>query len=300
MRIPVILSSVLLAGHLSAQEMRIISYNVESDADTNVSDVADDIIEIGGADIWGLQEVASTRSMFKLRDAMAESGRQMWFEFGLSGGGDRLAIVYDQDRFEAVEGPEELVDIGGSRPPLWVKLSDNVSGETFNVIVNHFQRGHAPTRRAQATKLREWLEATDEPSIILGDFNFDLEVPDWVDGEYDGNRAFNIFTKIPSPVLWVEHSPKISTQCSDEFDSVLDFVFLAGNARLWQAKAKLLFTTEQYCEDEKTGGADHRPIEVILDPSLDATPAMTENGMMAEIERIREQLDALEKAVRSR
>ena len=201
MRIPLILYFTLLAGHLSAQEIRVISYNVESDADTNVADVAGDIVEIGAADIWGLQEVESINAMFELRDAMAATGRRMWFEFGLSGGGDRLAIVYDQDRFEAVEGPEELVEIGGSRPPLWIKLSDNASGETFNVIVNHFQRGHAPTRRTQATKLREWLEATDEPSIILGDFNFDLEVPDWIDGEYDGNRAFNIFTKSPSPVF---------------------------------------------------------------------------------------------------
>lgn len=99
----------------SAQDdIRVVTYNAQS-GNAHVPTVAELITEIGPADIWGLQEVAGFSAIHAFRDAMDADNREMWFELGHSGGSDRLAIVYDKQRFEAVDGPAELQSLGGSR-----------------------------------------------------------------------------------------------------------------------------------------------------------------------------------------
>ncbi len=283
----------------SAGDIRVVTYNVESDSDTDPKDVAKDIKKIGKADIWALQEVDGSGAMFTLREAIQNDGQKMWFELGVSGGSDRLAIVYDQNRFEALEGPEELVDVGGSRPPLWMKLVEKDGSGSINVIVNHLNRGDSSLRRKQAAGLRRWISQTDEPTVILGDFNFDLKVDDWVNGSLEGNRAFHIFTQSPSPAIWLQHFPQISTQCSTKYNSVLDFIFVSGEATNWEAETEVLFPDGSYCANEPNGGADHRPIVAVLKPNADAPPS-TDDEILSEIERLREQLEELEAKIRAR
>lgn len=290
-------SASLVTSAVLAADIRIISYNVESDHDTSASEVAKDIREIGPADIWALQEVANQTDMFVLREATEAEGRDMWFELSLAGGGDRLAIVYDRKHFEAEEGPEELTGVGGSRPPLWIRLSEKETGLTLNVVNNHLNRDNANLRRDQAKKLREWAELSDEPTIILGGFNFDLEVPDWIQGSLKGNRAFHNFTRSPSSVTWVEYTPKTKTQCSDRYNSVLDFVFVSGGARSCGASAGLLFTDTEYCDKEATGGANHRPVAVTFTPAA-AKQSPEDADLLMQIQSIRQQLDQLESAIR--
>ncbi|MBO9399163.1 endonuclease/exonuclease/phosphatase family protein [Shimia sp. R9_2] len=295
------LAALCVATIAVAQDIRIVSYNVESDSDTNVNLVARDIKEIGSADIWGLQEVDGFDAIFKLREAMDAPDREMWFELGLSGKSDRLAIVYDRMRFKAVEGPEEITDVGGSRPPLRMKLVDIETGVAFNVIVNHFNRGNSSLRREQAKRLRDWIKQTDEPTIALGDFNFDLEVEDWKLGQLNGNRAFHIFTSTPSPVLWAQHEPQLTTQCSHQYNSVLDFIFLGGSARLWDAEVTLFFADDvDYCPDEKKGGADHYPLIATLSPTEVSGLDSSNADLLKEISRIQEQLNLLQQRVQSR
>ncbi len=296
-----LISAAMWAGVSMAQEIRVVTYNVESDADTEIANVTADIAEIGPADIWGLQEVEGFNAIFAFRDAMNVDGRDMWFELGLSGGGDRLAIVYDRNKFDVLEGPEELTEVGGSRPPLRIKLVEKSTSQAFDVIVNHFNRSNASLRREQAASLRNWIAQSSEPVIVMGDFNFDLEAPDWANsGELNGNRAFDIFTAEPSPTTWIEHEPKKSTQCSDRYDSVLDFVFLGGAARSWGAQAELIFADEaEYCALESEGGADHLPISVNLSMSAPVPMGERNTEILAEISRMRGQLDALEAAIKA-
>lgn len=264
--LPFAFSLAFLATAAQAADFRVVADNVESAEDTNTTQVAEDIQEIGPADIWGLQEVEDRDAVEAFRDAMDGPGRMMWYELAGEGGEDRLAIVYDRNRFDALEGPVELSFVGGSRPPLWMRLREKSTGISFNVVVTHFNRGDAALRNLQAQRMREWAALTDKPTMLLGDFNFDLEVPAWIQGRYQGNRAFRIFTREPNPFTWVEHEPKLKTQCSEEYNSVLDFVFLEDMPD-WDATAELLFPDQAYCDDEATGGADHRPIVVTLTPS---------------------------------
>lgn len=289
----------LLPAAAWAQDIRIVTYNVESDSDTSTDEVAMDIAEIGGADIWALQEVDGFNAIFPLREAMNSGGRDMWFELGLTGGSDRLAIVYDRNRFEPISEPEQLDEIGGSRLPLRLKLMERESGQAFSVVVVHLNRGDANLRREQARNLRRWALELGEPAIILGDFNFDLEVEDWQAGSLSGNPAFHIFTQAPSPFVWAQHSPMLKTQCNPNYNSVLDFIFLAGPARAWQAESSLIFHDDpEYCDNESTGGADHLPIasSITFDSGVETLGADAE--LLEEIRRIREQLDALESSIR--
>lgn len=61
-----VLLSPLAAGAAWAQDLRIVTYNVESDSDTTSVEVAKDIREIGSADIWALQEVDGFGSIFPI------------------------------------------------------------------------------------------------------------------------------------------------------------------------------------------------------------------------------------------
>lgn len=292
--------SPLAAGAAWAQDLRIVTYNVESDSDTTSVEVAKDIREIGSADIWALQEVDGFRSIFPLREAMNTDGRDMWFELGLSGGSDRLAIVYDRNRFEAFGEPEELIEVGGSRRPLRLKLIDKQTRMAFNVISVHLNRGNEETRREQARNLRRWADEAGEPSIILGDFNFDLEVDDWQAGSLVGNPAYHLFTRAPSPFVWAQHSPMVKTQCSPRYNSVLDFIFLTGAARSWDVQTTAFFHDDPaYCANESAGGADHLPLVASIAYS-NADAVTGENAaILREIERIRQQLDDLEQMVRA-
>lgn len=65
--------------------------------------------------------------------------------------------------------------------------------------------------------------------------------------------------------------PLTGSGCHDHYNSILDFVFLAGPARSWSASSEILFIDDmEYCArdrlpDNVPGGADHRAIRAIVD-----------------------------------
>ena len=63
-----------IIGPAQATEIRIATFNTESDADTNPMKVAETIRSIDGVDIWGLQEVESEDALKLYRDAAKNSG----------------------------------------------------------------------------------------------------------------------------------------------------------------------------------------------------------------------------------
>lgn len=256
-----------------AVDLTFVSFNVESDADTTPSAVARDISRIPASDVWALSEV-SPRDFETYRMAVGENYRMFR---GSTGGSDRLAIIYDPDVLSVVDEAVELSDAGGSRHPLMAVFAVNETNEEVWVVANHLQRGSGEdaafngTRQNQAAWLNRWAaehsEAERVPSMVLiGDFNFDVS-----QSTRRGNRSYEIFTR-NGIFRWVEPScladsscPATGTQCNPRFGSILDFVFLAGAAREWEASSEILFKNDPtYCENDDDGGADHFPVRAVL------------------------------------
>ena len=57
-----------------------------------------------------------------------------------------------------------------------------------------------------------------------------------------------------------DNCPITGTQCNPNYRSILDFVFLGGIAKEWNAISDMAFIGENYCRREASGYADHRPV----------------------------------------
>ena len=263
---------LLVAHPVLAFELSVVSYNVESDSDTDATAVAQDIQRIPQSHIWGLVEV-DTPDLEAYRAAIGQ-------DFVLIPGNtgqysnrpdDRMAIIFDSDVLEQIGQTEELSAAGGSRHPLLARFRVKATGQEFWFVLNHLQRGREETRQAQADWLNKWAQGKADnqvpPSIVLlGDYNFDV-----TPYTKRGNEAFDLFMQ-DGMFRWVEPGclaanscPLTGTGCHPQFNSILDFVFLAGPARRWSASSEILFKDDaDYCALEGQGGADHRPVRAIL------------------------------------
>jgi hypothetical protein len=96
----------------------------------------------------------------------------------------------------------------------------------------------------QARLLNGWAREQTLLVIAAGDYNFDWAVTNGArvhDQGYDLLTADGIFTWIRPPRL-------IRTPCS--FNSVLDFVFVTGDARWWRAPSEIWAADESYCPSD--------------------------------------------------
>lgn len=245
----------------------IVTYNTESDADTDPVLVAEDIARIAeGVDLWALTEVgAKLGSVKTYRDAAASSGARYRYVLGKHGKADRLAVLYDIGKFQE-ESTRELTHIPGSRKPLVVELRHKQSGIRFFLVANHFNRRDAERRQVQAEELRKWAIRRRLPVILAGDFNFDFDPKT---GE--GNAAFDIFME-GEGILMLEpacvangNCPRTGTQCDQKYNSILDFVFLSGHADEWTGSAEILMRERATCVRDRQGHADHRPVKAVIE-----------------------------------
>ncbi|MFO1076693.1 MAG: hypothetical protein U1E73_03095 [Planctomycetota bacterium] len=173
--------------------------------------------------------------------AAAADGEHATFNIvmGTTGGADRLAIVYDDDRFDLVSS-DELHDInfpntiGGFRvrSPLVARLKETATGREFEFMVNHLYRSDSAKRREQGKKLHDWAAVQPVPVIAVGDYNFDWDLP-MASGETHNDEMVR-----DGVWLWVRPSNPMPTQFSSH-ESILDFVFLSGPARSWQLRETL-------------------------------------------------------------
>jgi hypothetical protein len=92
---------------------------------------------------------------------------------------------------------------------------------------------------------------------------------------------------------WVRPPQLIRTHCS--FDSVLDFVFVAGAARRWRASAEILAAEESYCPDDNAR-SDHRPVLALFELGTDDQPGARQL-LWVQIQRLEEDLSALKMLV---
>jgi len=295
---------IVASAQLNAEvvSLRIMSWNVESDgADPRV--VARRIAAAEGVHIWALSEVGSDSDAEQFEDA-AEVGEEGDFKriVGTTGGRDRLAIIYDSSKL-TLHGTEELhrINIAGRvRAPLVAHFEGKKSGQQFLFMVVHLYRGSTSGRHQQATMLNQWARSQTLPVIACGDWNFDWHVqtgddPSSRDRGFDHLTSDGVFT-------WVRPNTLVKTQDSD-FNSVLDFVFVAGEAAGWQATSTIVVERGDFPNDRRT--SDHRPVECVftLDtngrgPSL--TPEMSNQEILNRISELEEELKQLRRMIESR
>jgi endonuclease/exonuclease/phosphatase family metal-dependent hydrolase len=149
---------------------------------TNICDVQDVLTGLDAA-IMGFNEVCDRRRFPPiLRRAGGDRPMRVLFSRDGGRGGQHLAVAWDGDRFELVEGPIELVGLvvrPGLRPGLAVRLRSRSDPDfDFTVIEVHLDSGRddLDSRLEQVGILADWVtdwveETGDADVILLGDFN---------------------------------------------------------------------------------------------------------------------------------
>lgn len=281
--------------------LTVISWNVES-GEAAPETIAQRIAASQDIDLWGLSEIGNQTDANRYEIA-AEDGENANFEdmLGTTGGGDRLLILYDADRFEAL-GKQELSEINIEnrvRAPLVGHFRDRETGMEFFFMVNHLYRGSESGRHRQARLLNEWAKAQTIPVIAVGDYNFDWEVSDDTHDEgYDLLTVDNVFK-------WVRPETLVRTQCEAppvtcRFDSVLDFIFVSGEAQQWPATAEIIVVPGDFPDDRTT--SDHRPVighfMIGGDDDDNDNPPVTKEMLLERIAQLEAELAELRELVK--
>ena len=250
----------------------VLHWNVESGG-SDPPTVAAQLVEIGKYDVVGLSEVDKPAA-FELAMEQKWPGRYQFIR-GLTGinedrEDDHLWIAFNTEKFALVNG-EEMTELGGfvfddghHRVPLYVRLQDKTNGQEVVFVMNHLARGDKQFRQAQARTLREWARTKSIPIVAIGDYNLDF-----VFATERGNPAFDEMMR-DNVWKWVRPEPLVDTNWSDRdgdgvdnyIDSLLDFSFVAGAAKTWQATSRVIVRENDFPDDDKT--SDHRPVELIL------------------------------------
>lgn len=251
----------------------ILHWNIESGGN-DPELIAEQLFDLGVYSIVALSEVDDHETIVsKYNHRWSDRYKVVLGDTGKSRGDyadDRLLVLYDRHRFKRVESIEmsevegiQLND-GRHRSPLLVRFTDRLNGLEFAVIHNHFARGNAELRQSQARGLREWARNKSLPIICIGDLNLDYDF-----NTQQGNKAFDEMMK-DGVFKWIKPDPFVDTNWSDRDgdgkdnypDSMLDFSFVAGEAKEWDAECNVIVRDGDFPDNEKT--SDHRPVELIL------------------------------------
>jgi endonuclease/exonuclease/phosphatase family protein len=243
--------------------LTVIGFNVES-GDANPLVIASQMKLVQGEALWGLCEVESESWAETFRVA-AGQGENADFKaiLGTTGGADRLLILYDARVLEERRHFElSDINIGGNvRAPLVGDFRVRATGLELLFMVNHLYRSRDDRRHEQARLLNEWGKRQSLPVIAVGDYNFDWDVQD---GEHNHDQGYDLMTAA-GVFRWVRPAKLVKTECSASFDSVLDFVFVAGPAQGWAGVSDILSPEASYCPDTDQK-SDHRPVRAMFEP----------------------------------
>lgn len=277
-RIVLALAACLLASFAQAADIRIATFNTESDDDTQPAKVAETIGKLPNVDIWALQEVEDEEALKKYRSAAKGTSAEPW-RYVISESGvntdrqsDHLGLLYRTDIFRQLETieyhairsrHENNSKYGrtdwGMRAALLLRLMHIPSKREFYVGTVHLKCcGEGEDQRAhQAGLLAKWIKQRDVPVILLGDTNIPIEP-----GQNASQVTAAAFKKLTQEggLTWLVPSNPIKTQCHPEFNSMLDQVYYTANLQPTTARAEIQFTSASYCQRETQGYSDHRPI----------------------------------------
>lgn len=279
------LAFLLIQTPAEAAEVKIATFNTESDLDTDPTKVAETISEVQGVDIWALQEVQGLPAIEKYLPAAKISGHGEWrFVISESGASnnptfiDYTAILYRRDIFRQLETvelhairsrPKEGSGYYGTpswglREALFLRLEHRETGQVFWIGNVHLKccADGAEVRTHQTRILGDWIKRQSDPVLLLGDLNIPVE-PGLTAFEVK-LEAFDILTD-GSALVWLAPLNPIKTQCDPRFNSMLDMVFYSRVLAAWKPSARIEFEASEYCEKDALGYADHRPIVVTLE-----------------------------------
>lgn len=282
---------------VSGQTLTVVSWNIES-GDATDNAVAQRIKEFQDVDIWGLSEVQNDDSL-KSAEAAAEHNEpgnpDFKRELGQTGGADRLGIIYNSKKFTLLRtGALNDLGGGGQRAPFFAELKDNATGKSFIFMVNHLARGDAAKRRNQATGLNTWVKTQTMPVIAVGDYNFDYDV---IGGDQPGGHDLGFDNMIGGNAWkWVKPATLVKSQCSPEFNSVLDFVFVSTAAQKWKVNRSEIIVKENDCIDDAEK-PDHRPLIAVFDMSAAGNTNIDKNEILRRIDLLEKQLKELKTIV---
>ena len=249
-----------------SEALSIFGWNVQSpdqyggSADPEV--LAQHLQGFRGYDIYGFCEVLDQNWANGFKNTLEESEQD---EFGLvlgttGWGGDKLLILYRERTLELMAEPEELMDMreGGGRAPLVVSLQLRSGGISFQIMMNHLHSSSREKRLRQAQKLNEWARDQELPVIAAGDYNF-FGVS--TIGSPLNDEGFRLLTG-DDLFSWVRPKQLVRTQFDPHYDAdwILDFVFVAGEAKSWKASSEVLLADcprEYFLTPLMT---DHRPV----------------------------------------
>ncbi len=255
-------------------EITVAALNVES-GDANPRVIAEQYIApLEGIDIWGLSEVQNAEWLRILEEG-AEAGEGDDFRsiLGQSGGGDRLATVYNPELFKEL-GTDELdaLSFGGRvRAALITHFQVRANGQEFLFVVNHLYRSKEDLRHEQAQMLNAWAQTQTLPIIAVGDYNFDFDVIQGDGGTRD--RGFDLMTQ-SELFEWIRPQVLVASHCSSEYNTILDFIFVGNQAMNWAVKdSTILYADPQsgYCPDDSLK-SDHRPVIATFDVPPPSVP----------------------------
>ena len=173
-----ILLVLTLAATTNAESLNLITWNVESGgADPAV--IAEQLTELPRVDAYLLQEV-SAKDIGRFAAAIRKAhGKSYKYSLGSLGGGDRLAVVVDENQwkirsFAELFGFEDYrLNDWRHRSPLVAALQRRSDGQECLLVNVHLARGNAELRTEQAEGLREWAKVQTAPVILAGDSNLD-------------------------------------------------------------------------------------------------------------------------------
>src|SRR5690606_3516820 len=134
------------------------------------------------------------------------------------------------------------------------------TGIEFIVMVNHLHRSNPGIRHRQAQALNAWAAEQTLPVIAIGDYNFDYNLPSGISRD----AGFDLMTA-DGHWVWVQPAALVTTQCSGwpcQYNSVLDFVFVAGPAQAWPVWSEIVVEANDFPDDLTT--PDHRPVLAVF------------------------------------
>ncbi|MGB3494434.1 MAG: endonuclease/exonuclease/phosphatase family protein [Elainellaceae cyanobacterium] len=240
----------------------VVAFNLES-GDADPVYLADQYLAPQqGVDLWGLSEVQNPEWLTVLEQGV-EVGESSDFQaiLGTTGGADRLALLYNTSLFEVIEAYEltELSFGGRVRAALVAQMKVRASGEEFLFMVNHLYRTNDEARHQQAQILNTWARGQTLPIIAVGDYNFDFNITEGDAGNRD--RGFDLMTQ-DNIFTWVRPQPLMVSHCSDRYNNILDFIFVANGAKSWTVEdSTVLYSdaADDYCPDDSLQ-SDHFPV----------------------------------------
>jgi len=257
-------------------ELRILHWNVESGGNhpPTIANQLESLVNQGDYSIVALSEVHSVEVYLDRFESMGQNGvwQAVIGESGQDNGreSDRLMILFDSSRLKLIVSQELSrhgdfhLNRGRHRSPLIAQFKDRRTNHQFILLHNHLARGNGEFRVEQAKGLREFARDTSIAGIAVGDYNFDYD--------FDlkkGNQGFVEMLR-DNVWKWIEPDALIDTNWydpdGDGIDnypgSMLDFTFVAGQAKQWQVTSKVLVRQGDFPDDNAT--SDHRPVQVVV------------------------------------